>query len=491
MQFNSVNFLIFFPIVVILYYIIPKRFKKIWLLAASYFFYMSWNAKYASLIAFSTVTTFFVGLRLQRAKYKKLVLGIGITVNIGLLFFFKYFDFFIHSMNMVFGRMHLKVLNNPFNLVLPVGISFYVFQAVGYIIDVYRGEIEAENNIVNYALFVSFFPQLVAGPIERSKNLLRQIKENTQKVRPEYLKITNGLIYMLYGLFMKMVISDRVAILVDNVFDHYDRYGGLELLVAAVCFSIQIYCDFSAYSTIAIGAAEVMGFTLMENFHAPYFATSIADFWRKWHISLSTWLRDYVYIPLGGNRKGKIRKDINLFITFFISGLWHGASWTYVLWGIFHAVCQIIGEHTKNVRIRIYELCGVNTKGVCYKAAKMLTTFLLVTLGWIMFRASGIRNGINYIIHIVTRWNPWAIRNQCLWNLGLDHYEWMILLGSLWILLLVDLIRLKTGKRIDLFLTEQGAFVKGCFVFLLVMMIFIYGKYGEGYDAKQFIYFQF
>lgn len=341
MLFNSLSFLIFFPVVVLIFFIMPNRVKYIWLLVASYYFYMNWNPKYALLMLASTLITWLTGLGISILKSRecdtqirqKLLLAGCFAVNLAILGFFKYFDFFLMNLNAVIGKFGLEMVQKPFDVVLPVGISFYTFQALGYIIDVYKEKVSAEKNVLKYALFVSFFPQLVAGPIERTENLLNQIKEIPSRKPLDYDRITNGLVYMLYGFFLKMVISDRVAILVDNVFDSWFLYGGVELLVAAIGFALQIYCDFSSYSIIAIGAAQVMGFTLMENFEAPYFSSSVKEFWRRWHISLSTWFRDYVYIPLGGNRRGKRRKNINLMLTFLLSGLWHGANWTFVVWG--------------------------------------------------------------------------------------------------------------------------------------------------------------
>ena len=342
MLFNSFEFLIFFPIVALVYLVMPKKVRYLWLLAASYYFYMGWNAQYAILIAVSTLITYVCGLALDALSgkdapraglYRKLVVAAGVAGNLGILMFYKYFDFALENINALGGLFSWPEVSNRFDIILPVGISFYTFQALGYVIDVYRGDTVAEKNPFRYALFVSFFPQLVAGPIERSGNLLKQVQEVPLKKLWDYSRIAKGLMVMLYGYVLKMVIADRVAIVVDQVFDHYDSYGSFELLLGAAGFSIQIYCDFASYSLIATGAALVMGFTLMENFNAPYFAVSIRDFWSRWHISLSTWFRDYLYIPLGGNRKGRWVKYRNVLITFLLSGLWHGASWNYVVWG--------------------------------------------------------------------------------------------------------------------------------------------------------------
>lgn len=338
MLFNSYQFLVFFPIVLLFYFALPSKMKYIWLLAVSYYFYMSWNPVYVLLMLASTLVTWVTGIGVYWLKNRKNVKGPKILLllclifNLGILFIFKYLDFSVTIINKLFQYVDLPIIVNSFNLLLPVGISFYTFQALGYLIDVYRG-MKPESNILKYALFVSFFPQLVAGPIERSKNLLTQIQEMGYRKLWNKKKVTSGLIYMLWGYFLKMIIADRVAILVDQVWDSYWTYGSIALIVASVGFSIQIYCDFSSYSCIAIGAAQIMGFNLMENFDAPYFSRSIKEFWRRWHISLSTWFRDYLYIPLGGSRCSRLKRYRNLLITFLVSGLWHGAGLGYIVWG--------------------------------------------------------------------------------------------------------------------------------------------------------------
>lgn len=275
---------------------------------------------------------------LSHKKWTKLIVAGSFIINLGILFFFKYFDWILTNIN---RALHINV-SLPFSIILPVGISFYTFQALSYTIDIYRGEIKAEKNILRYALFVSFFPQLVAGPIERSKNLLSQL-ENVQNQKCNFNKIRDGLCLILYVFFLKIVIADRIAVLDDNVFGNYTECGFVELSVAAVLFAIQILCDFNGYTIIAQGSATMLGIRLMDNFRQPYLATSIHDFWRRWHISLTSWFTDYLYIPLGGNRKGILRKMINTMIIFLISGLWHGASWHYVIWGGIHGIYQNIG----------------------------------------------------------------------------------------------------------------------------------------------------
>ena len=349
MLFNSVEFFGFFPTVCIIYFILPHKYRHIWLLLSSYIFYMNWNAGYVLLLLAVTMNSYGFGILIDRVNHqssmygseyevgqggsskKKLYLILTVLGNLVILCYFKYFSWLVNMLNEAFlskGGLHIRVPE----IILPVGISFFIFQALGYTIDVYRGEINAQHNFLKYALFVAFFPQLVAGPIERSKTLLSQIEEEHKF---DYTRMLRGLLLMLWGYFLKLVIADRIALFVDTVFGDYGSYSGLIIMLAAILFAFQIYCDFAGYSTIAAGAAEVMGFHLMDNFNCPYFSKSIREFWRRWHISLSTWFRDYLYIPLGGSRKGLQRTLINIFVVFLASGLWHGANWTFVLWGAF------------------------------------------------------------------------------------------------------------------------------------------------------------
>ena len=497
MQFNSVDFMLFFPAVITVYFIIPKKVRTIWLLIASYYFYMSWNAKYALLIGGSTIITFFSSLLLSSYKKgnikikKQLTMIACIIVNLGILALFKYANFAIESVNIILDALKLSVIDHKIDFILPVGISFYTFQALGYMIDVYRGDVDVEKNLVKYALFVSFFPQLVAGPIERSKNLLNQLRHIEEIKLWNARRVASGAILMVWGLFMKMVIADRVSILVDTVFNNYRMYGSTELIIAALGFSLQIYCDFGSYSMIAIGAAKIMGIELMENFNAPYFARNIKDFWRRWHISLSTWFRDYLYIPLGGNRKGTCHKYINTMIVFYVSGLWHGANWTYVIWGGIHGAYQVLGSILSPYKRRLITKLNVNTKCFSWRLLQTISTFFLVSFAWIFFRADSVSQAFRYIYRIITKPTPWLLFNDGMYNLGLDRTEMNILIIAVIILLLVDIIRVVKGITLDAFLFTQNIWFEWVVIIGLTLFIFVFGKYGSTFDAKQFIYFQF
>lgn len=497
MEFNSINFMIFFPVVLALYFVIPKALRQIWLLAASYYFYMSWNARYALLIAASTLITYVSGIAIERYRdggrtgRRLTVLFSCLGINLGILLFFKYGNFLIASLDRGLELLHIGSVDQRFYFLLPVGISFYTFQALGYTIDVYRGDVRAETNLIRYALFVSFFPQLVAGPIERSKNLLSQMQNIAEIKLWNARRVTSGTILMIWGFFVKMVIADRAAVLVNTVFDNYRMYGSTELVLAAVFFALQIYCDFGSYSLIAIGAAKIMGFELMENFNTPYFACSIREFWSRWHISLSTWFRDYLYIPLGGNRRGRVRKSVNIMIVFLASGLWHGADWSYVVWGGIHGAYQVIGDYLASFREKCIRKLRVNTACFSWKFLQTTVTFILVVFAWIFFRADSIGDAFHYIRRIWMRPTPWVLFNGEIFTLGLDRPEMNILLVSICMLGLVDLVRYRKKMTLDVFLMQQNLWFRGGIMIGLVVLIFVCGKYGVGFDPQQFIYFQF
>lgn len=494
MLFNSLHFLVFFPIVVLLYLVIPKKVKYIWLLVASYYFYMSWSAKYAILIAFSTFITYLSGILIDNIRRKsndlnkmKLVVAFSFIINIGILAVFKYLQWILESVGIMVG----STIELPFNIILPVGISFYTFQALSYTVDVYRNDVKVERNLLKYALFVSFFPQLVAGPIERSGKLLEQIRHVGKKNMVSYEKIKSGLILMLWGLFMKMVIADRAAIVVDTVFASYSGYGSISLILAAVCFSIQIYCDFASYSTIAVGSARVMGFELSENFNTPYFAMSIREFWQRWHISLSTWFKDYLYIPMGGNRCSKLRNYFNLLVTFIVSGVWHGANWTFVVWGALHGFYQVFGKITSDIRKKILTLCNASVDSITFKIGKVILNFSLVTFAWIFFRSDSIKDAFLYIKKIFTKPDLWSLFNGQVYKCGLNEFQMHVLIVAVVVLFIVSLLKRLKGQNIDEFINSQGMVFKFLALIVLSMSIIIYGQYGAGFDAKQFIYFQF
>jgi alginate O-acetyltransferase complex protein AlgI len=484
MLFNSFHFLVFFPIVVGLYYALPQKFRWILLLIASYYFYMSWKAEYIILIVASTLVDFGAGLAIENAdskKRKKLWLFLSLFVNLGLLFTFKYWDFFNESIRDTLNLFSIQFDPSTLKLLLPVGISFYTFQTLSYTIDIYYGKIKPIKHLGIFATYVSFFPQLVAGPIERAKHLIPQFYN---KVVFEYERVKNGLLLMLWGFFVKIVIADRLAILVNTVYKHDDSHNylldhtGASLFIASFFFMFQLYLDFSAYSNIAIGAARVLGFDLQSNFRRPYWATSISDFWHRWHISLSTWFRDYVYIPLGGNKRGVKRHLINLLITFVLSGVWHGASWNFVLWGLLNGlflIAQVFIDRRKT------------SKKPKTSFVKRLLQSAVVMLLWggslIFFRAQTFDDAIYVFQNIsLTGWDN-------LYELGLTVSEFRFVFYCLVSIYILDYIQEK--KDLYKFLAGRNIVIRFAVYITAILMIIYLGAYGEDVSDNQFLYFQF
>lgn len=498
MLFNSLHFLVFFPIVLVIYYLIPPKHRYLWLLVTSYYFYMCWNAKYALLLLFSTVVTYISGYVLEKVRSQekdqllkerqmKLCVGVSFALNLGILFWFKYFDFAVDNINRVLGKLNITLLNPQFDIILPVGISFYTFQALSYTMDVYRGDIKAEKNFLKYALFVSFFPQLVAGPIERSKNLLKQVNRENHFSEKRFC---DGVYLMIWGYFLKLVLADRIAIIVNQIYGDISTYGGMYLIVATILFAFQIYCDFAGYSTIAMGASKIMGFQLMDNFEAPYFSQSVAEFWRRWHISLSSWFRDYLYIPLGGSRKGIGRKYINLLIVFGVSGLWHGANWTFVIWGLLNAIFQIIGSMTAKTRSGIYKKIGLREDTAAHRAVKTMITFACVDFAWIFFRAESIGQAKDIIKSMFTVLNPWVLVDESLYSLSLGREGFMVMLFGIAVLMIADFFKYK-GICIRAKIQAQDFWFRVLVVTISVWFIVVFGVWGPAYSDSTFIYFQF
>ena len=478
MSFNSLSFLLFFVAVLILYHSMPHRLRWILLLFASYYFYICWRIKYILLIAATTLVNYLCGLQMGKAsnrRARRLYVVISLIASLGLLFTFKYFNFFNGTARWGFDKLGLPYHVPMLIVLLPVGISFYTFQALSYAIDVYRGRKEPEKHIGIFALYVAFFPQLVAGPIERSTNLLPQFRRNNDF---NYERTRDGLRLVLWGLFKKVVIADRLAFFVNQVYGNAHSYQGLPLIVATYCFALQIYCDFSGYSDIAVGAAKTMGYDLMENFQRPYFAASITEFWRRWHISLSSWFRDYLYIPLGGNRCSRARRHVNVLTVFLISGLWHGANWTFVMWGFLHGIWQVVSDLTQKFRSTCVKLLGMD--GFVLKLVKVLVTFHLVCFGWIFFRANSLSDALYIIRHI-----PVGVLNMSAFSLRRDVLNFAIVLPAALILLLVDLVQeARPGME---FLNPKNAFLRWSYQYLIIFAIMAFGVT----ERSQFIYFQF
>jgi len=479
MLFNSLEFLVFFPTVVVLYFLTPHRGRWVLLLAASYFFYMSWKPAYILLIVASTLVDYTAGRGMERARTARsrrgyLIASLG--ANLGLLFVFKYFNFFSSSARGVLGSLGVSYETPVVDLLLPVGISFYTFQTLSYTIDVYQGKRSAEKHLGIFALYVAFFPQLVAGPIERSVNLIPQFYARHRLV---YARVVSGLQLMLWGLFKKIVIADRLAVYVDAVYNQPGDHNGGVLTLATYFFAFQIYCDFSGYSDIAIGAARVLGFDLMENFRRPYFAKSVGEFWQRWHISLSTWFRDYVYIPLGGNRVGARRLMANLMTVFVVSGLWHGANWTFVVWGALHGTYVIAGRETAGLRRRIAGSWPSRFPNL-HRCLQSVVVFHLVCLAWIFFRANSVGDAFFIVSNLLSGWEL-ALPTVP----GFGATEIVLSLVLIGLMEAVHLV--ERDQPLGEFLNGLRRPLRWAAYYALIFAIFLLGNF----DANQFIYFQF
>ena len=409
MLFNSIEFALFFPIVTAIFFLSPQRWRVSWLLAASCFFYMAFIPAYIAILFVTILIDYVAGMYIEKVAGRKrtALLCVSIVSTCSVLFAFKYLNFFTSSFVGTASLFGWHIPHAAVSIILPIGLSFHTFQSLSYVIEVYRGTQRAERNFIVYATYVMFFPQLVASPIERPQNLLHQFREWHAF---DYTNVTSGLKRMAWGFFKKLVVADRLALYVNDVYAAPRHYNGLQLTIATFFFAYQIYCDFSGYSDIAIGAAQVLGFRLMENFRTPYYSRSVSEFWSRWHISLSTWFKDYLYIPLGGSRVNVGRHIANLLLTFAISGLWHGANWTYVCWGCLNGLYLVSGWLTKDWRNRFFSLIGLQQNTLVRKAIMQLSTFSLICLAWIVFRAQNLSDAAYVITHLASGWDFQSIK---------------------------------------------------------------------------------
>lgn len=473
MLFNSIEFCIFLPIVFFLYWFVTHKklqLQNILILTASYVFYGWWNWKFLILIIFSSFIDFTIAILIdkqEKQKNRKLLLSLSLCINLGLLAFFKYYNFFVESFINSFNLNEENLSFSTLNIILPVGISFYTFQTLSYTIDVYRKKLEATKNFIAFASFVSFFPQLVAGPIERATHLLPQfLKER----KFSYNQAVSGVQLIVWGLFKKIVIADNSAIIVNGIYDNFQNQSSISLIMGMVLFSFQIYCDFSGYSDIAIGLSRILGFDLMQNFKFPYFSKNIRSFWNRWHISLSTWFRDYVYFPLGGSKVSALKILRNTLIVFLISGLWHGANWTFVFWGLLHAVLFIpmifIKEQEKNKSL----LNSIKT------SLQTIITFIFVTILWVFFRSDDITTAFDYLQHTFT------LQPGKMFSLKTNSYLLITLNAfiGIFILTIVEYFSFK----------KEATEIKLSPIKLVIMIILI-AVLGVFKNQSDFIYFQF
>lgn len=459
----SLKFVVFVIAVLVCYYLIPQKGKKAVMLIANTAFYGSFGVQNLVILVGMIVLS-YSGVVLLRKRQDKCLLGSIITITLLPLLLLKY--------------------TNITSLVEPIGISFFTFKVISYIIDSYLDKVKAKHSIWDYAIYVSFFPAITSGPIDRAESFLQQLEKAKCFEEKRFLE---GLLYVLWGYFQKMIIADRLAIIVGEVFGSYQNYAGFPLFVTSILYTLQIYFDFAGYTCIALGIAKALGYECQENFRQPYFSTSIREFWQRWHMSLSGWLRDYIYIPLGGNRNGTVRKYINLMITFLISGIWHGAGWNFVAWGLLHGIYQVIGALTVGVRNSIKVKLHIKDT-VLERGMQMLITFMLVNFAWILFRTQG---GLLQVIDIIrTMIVHGEISFYWLWNTGVVKIEFVIMLAAVLIAFGVDVLKYK-GVRLTEIYFKCPLIVRFLCLYTIFFAIVLFGVYGPGYDASAFIYFQF
>lgn len=484
MLFNSLHFLCFFVIVTTFYFVLPHRYRWFNLLIASCYFYMAFVPAYILILGGTILVDYVAGIYIEKSTgyRRKFLLMSSLVANIGVLAVFKYYNFLNQNLSLFLQSVGWTNSLPYLSMLLPIGLSFHTFQAMSYTIEVYRGNQRAERHLGIYALYILFYPQLVAGPIERPQNILHQFYE---KHTFDYANVTNGLKRMAWGLFKKVVIADRLAMAVNAVYDNPTAFVGMPLIVATVCFAFQIYCDFSGYSDIAIGAAQVMGFRLMKNFDRPYFSTSISEFWRRWHISLSTWFRDYVYIPLGGNRAWVGRVYTNLLITFLLSGLWHGANWTFVVWGGLNGLFLILEQATGGGLWAWLQRTPLRSSPFLSNLLAGIITFMLVCFTWIFFRADSLNTAWYILTHLFVQLHE-SLPVAFSYRMGFARWDAVVAVFSVGLLLLVEWQQ--RGQSLLSQLSRQPVYVRWSGYVLLGLLIVFLGVFDR---SQQFIYFQF
>ena len=500
MLFNSFGYAVFLPIIFLLHWITPRKWRWALLLAASCFFYATWGPEYIVVLLLTIVISYYAALYMERAEKQrgrsangkknrgaspsaKTVLVLSIIFCAGLLFFFKYLNFFSENVAALLQRFSIPMQPFTLRLALPIGISFYLFQTISYLVDVYKGKIPAERHFGIYAVYISFFPKVMQGPIERGESLLPQLHKPR---RFHYGQASYGIKLMAWGFFKKLVLADGLSIYVSQVYDNLPSYTGFSLMLATFFYAIQLYCDFSGYTDIALGSAGILGIRLSPNFRSPYFASSIKDFWGRWHISLSSWLRDYIYIPLGGSRVGRVRHALNIMITFLVSGLWHGASWNYVLWGGIHGALQIIeGFFPWNKKSSRFQTDRRLHAMLCIVTVP--ATFLLVCFAWIFFRAATLQDAFYVIRNMFTGiGSPYTYIHDCALQLGLTFRNLVFHCLPLIPLFLFDLASLKTD--VIALISRQRFFIRWPVYILLLLVILLFSEKGV---TTEFIYMQF
>ena len=475
MLFNTPEFILFFIIISLIYLFLPNSAKKIYLLIVSYAYaYILGGIPTVVVLALITIFTFIFAKIVQKNGSNLYVVAF-VVACVSVLIYGKYINTILMYIGKIPSAPELRL-----NVPAMIGLSYYILSAISYIVDIKKGKDEADTNILNLAVWLSFFPKIIAGPIERHKDFCSQI-ENKLYTKFDAERIKKGLLVAAWGYFLKIVIADRIGLFVDTVYGGLESNAGFVLLITMLLYSIQIYADFAGYSYIAYGIAACMGFTITNNFERPYFAKSMTEFWRRWHISLSSWLRDYIYFPLGGNRKGHLRQYFNIMVTFLVSGIWHGAGLSYMFWGALHGVYQVIEKFVKqNIKAEI-KIGGI---------AKRIYTFLLASIAWVFFRANSLSEGFLFFKNLCAEWNPWVISDGTLTALGLDYLDWLVLLIAMMVMLMVETLQeLKVG--VYDYVMQQNIVVRWLIYYGIIIALIIFGIYGPQFDTSNFIYYKY
>ena len=484
MSYLSLTFVAFVALLMILYYVVPKKARGVFLLLGSIVFYGLYDLKYFAFLLATAGSTYLAARVMDKVHHKKLLVALVVIFNAGIWFVIKEVPWLAAVLNHTLLRMGIVTDPQQWNWIVPVGISYYTLQAIGYLVDVSKGKIQAEKRFWKYLLFLSWFPAIVQGPISRYDQLMPQL---LNEKRYSFDTMRDSLVRILFGLVKKMVIADRLAIFVNTVFKDHLALNGVILYLGAVGYAFQLYLDFSGCVDICRGVSGLFGVELVNNFNRPYLARSIKDFWGKWHMSLSSWLKDYVYIPLGGNRKGTIRKYLNLMITFLVSGLWHGAGYNFFLWGAIHGLYQIFGQSTYGIRCKIKKWIGIEEGSLSERIYQTIITFNLVTLAWIVFRAGNIPTSIQYVTNMFTKANWWVLFDGSLYTFGLSQNYIVFLAAHICGLFALELC---TKKQDDVVQTVNGLhlFVRWALYLVLIFDVLLFGVYGSGYDPSSFLY---
>lgn len=484
MGYLSIYFALFVLMLVIIYYLIPKKARGILLLYASILFYLSFDIKYILFLLFTALSTFFCAKAIEKKKHRKTILFLCVSSNVLIWFVIKVLPWTLNIMTSLLSYAGFEFGEIYLSLIIPIGISYYTLQAIGYLVDVYKNKIHAEKSFWKYLLFLSYFPAIVQGPISRYNQLMPELL-NSKKYSFDTMR--NGLILILFGLVKKMVIADRIGIFVNYCFNSSADLTGMILYLGALCYSIQLYMDFSGCVNICRGVSKLFGIELIHNFNRPYLAKSIKDFWNRWHMSLSSWLKDYIYIPLGGNRKGTLRKAINILITFLISGIWHGAGFSFLFWGFLHAFYQIIGNALLKFRTKFKKLIGLKENSLSDNIYKMIITFNLVTFAWIFFRANSFLNGLEYIKNMFSSLSIWTLFDGSLYTHGVSQNYFILLFIHLAIILLIE-HKFSKQENVINGIKDLHVIIRWFIYLILIFDVVLFGVYGSGYTLNSFMY---